>query len=84
MPNLSNARRRLIIQSQLETLANFKANRSQTEFNSALSQLQSAAQDPQKNIYEAIVNAVVGGLTHGEVVRYVRQELGFGQPQTIL
>ena len=73
-----------VIQSQLERLANFKANRSQAEFNSALSQLQSAAQDPQKNIYEAIVNAVVGGLTHGEVVRYVRQELGFGQPQTIL
>ncbi|MYI90279.1 MAG: methylmalonyl-CoA mutase [Gammaproteobacteria bacterium] len=73
-----------VIQSQLESLAHFKANRSQAAFNSALSQLQNAAQDPQKNIYEAIVNAVVGGLTHGEVVRYVRQELGFGQPQTIL
>ncbi len=72
------------IQEQLATLAEFKATRSQSAFNSALSKLQRAAQDPQENVYEAIVDAVSGGMTHGEVVRYVRQELGFGQPQTIL
>lgn len=69
---------------QLETLAEYKADRSQSVFKAALAQLQSAAQDPSKNVFGAIVHAVSGGLTHGEVVRCVREELGFGQPQTIL
>ncbi len=72
------------IRNQLDTLAEFKAHRSQAEFERSLGQLQSVAQDPRKNIFEAIVNAAVGGLTHGEIVRCVREELGFGQPQTVL
>lgn len=73
-----------VIEAQLEKLDAFKANRNRSEFNAALDQLQRAAQNPQENIFAAIVDAVANGMTHGEVIRCVRQELGFGQPQTIL
>ncbi len=73
-----------VIEQQLKKLAQYKADRSQSEFKAALAQLQQSAQDPNKNIFGAIVDAVSGGVTHGEVVRCVREELGFGQPQTIL
>ncbi len=69
---------------QLGMLKAFKANRSQATVKEATAQLQRAAQDPGANVYEAIVNAIDLGLTHGEVVHCVREELGFGQPQTIL
>ena len=73
-----------VIEAQLEKLDAFKANRNRSDFNAALDQLQRAAQNPQENIFAAIVEAVANGMTHGEVIRSVRQELGFGQPQTIL
>ena len=73
-----------VIEAQLEKFDAFKANRNRSDFNAALDQLQRAAQNPQENIFAAIVEAVANGMTHGEVIRCVRQELGFGQPQTIL
>ncbi len=73
-----------VINSHLETLARFKANRSQAEIGVALTQLQRAAQDPNENVFGAIVDSICKGLTHGEVVHCLREELGFGQPQTIL
>lgn len=73
-----------VVEAQLESLEAFKANRNQSDFNAALSQLQQAAQNTQENLFAAIVEAVANGMTHGEVIRCIRQELGFGQPQTIL
>lgn len=72
------------IDEQLARLAGFKANRSRTDFDAALARLQRSAQNPQENVFAAIVEAVASGMTHGEVIHCVRQELGFGQPQTIL
>ena len=73
-----------IISQQLHKLSQFKANRSQADFNAALSRLRQAARNKQENVFAAIVDAVSSGVTHGEVVDCIRQELGFGQPQTIL
>ena len=72
------------IAEHLNKLAQYKANRSRTQTTAALGQLQQAAQSPRENVYAAIVAAVEAGLTHGEVIRCIREELGFGQPQTIL
>ena len=63
-----------VIEAQLEKLDAFKANRNHSDFNAALDQLQRAAQNPQENIFAAIVEAVANGMTHGEVIRCVRQE----------
>ena len=73
-----------VIEQQLNRLKDYKTSRSESACTAAISQIQSAAQDPKQNIYAAIVEGVCKGLTHGEVVRLVRQELGFGQPLTIL
>ncbi len=72
------------IARQLQKLADYKANRSQTDYLNAVSRLRAVAQDESQNIYGAIVGAVSCGMTHGEVVEVLRQELGFGQPQTVL
>lgn len=69
------------IQRQLEVLAAFKKNRNKTEFNAGISKLQRAAQDESENLFGAIVEAVTLGVTHGEVVHEVRDQLGFGHPQ---
>ena len=72
------------IAGQLQKLAAYKANRNKSDYRSAVARLQAAAQDESQNIYGAIVDAVSAGMTHGEVVRLLRQELGFGQPQTLV
>lgn len=72
-----------IIEAQLETLANFKKNRSQSDFSHGVSRLQRAAQDPASNVFGATVEAVSNGVTHGEAIRVIRNELGDGQPQIV-
>ena len=72
------------IERQLNKLKEFKSNRNQSDYNAAISNLQDAAQDESQNVYGAIVDAICNGATHGEVVHHVRQELGFGQPQTTI
>ena len=69
------------IDAQLRLLKNYKDQRSKSQFQTAISDLQAAAQDTKANLYEAIVNAVSRGATHGEVVRHIREELGNGLPQ---
>ena len=73
-----------IVENQLETLRRYKMERSQSDLNTAVDRLQRAAQDESQNVYAAIVDAICDGMTHGEVVHHIRQELGFGQPQTAL
>ena len=73
-----------VVEKQLEILKQYKADRSSAEYDKALSKLQRAAQDESQNVYGAIVDSICAGMTHGEVVRHIRQELGFGQPQTTI
>lgn len=73
-----------IVDRQLKTLRQFKSDRNQSDYSKAISKLQRSAQDETHNVYEAAVDAICSGVTHGEVVQHIRQELGFGQPQTAL
>ena len=72
------------VENQLDTLEKYKSNRNRSDYNNAISRLQQAAQDETQNVYGAIVEAICSGVTHGEVVHQIRQELGFGQPQTTI
>ena len=72
------------VDRQLKALRQFKSDRNQSDHGKAISKLQRSAQDQTQNVYAAVVDAICSGVTHGEVVHHIRQELGFGQPQTTL
>ncbi|MGO8868787.1 MAG: methylmalonyl-CoA mutase [Alphaproteobacteria bacterium] len=66
-----------------EHVARFKAykdGRSQAEVDRALDTLARAANSRNENVYERVVEAAESGVTHGEIVRCLRKELGFGHP----
>ena len=69
-----------------EHVARFKAykdGRSQAEVDRALDTLARAANSGNENVYERVVEAAESGVTHGEIVRCLRKELGFGHPLTL-
>ncbi len=68
------------IESQLASLARFKRIRNNDAVRRALDELARAAADNKQNVYAAVVEAVVAGATHGEVVARLRLEMGDGQP----
>jgi len=72
------------IETQLKTLEIYKKNRSEKVCQQAIGNIQRAANNAELNLYGAIVEGICDGLTHGEAIHTVRQELGFGQPQTIV
>ena len=70
-----------------EHVARFKAykeERSQTDVRRALDTLARAANSARENVYERIVEAAEAGVTHGEIVSLLRQELGFGHPLVVV
>ncbi len=70
-----------------EHVAQFKAykrERSQANVDNALAALARAANSEKVNVYERIVEAAEGGVTHGEIVDCLRRELGFGQPLVVV
>lgn len=70
-----------------EHVARFKAyknQRSQANVDRALDALARAANSEKVNVYERIVEAAEAGVTHGEIVGCLRQELGFGQPLVVV
>ena len=58
----------------------YKDGRSQADVDRALHALARAANSQHENIYERVVLAAESGVTHGEIVRCLRKELGFGHP----
>ncbi|MEM7271814.1 MAG: acyl-CoA mutase large subunit family protein [Actinomycetota bacterium] len=58
----------------------FKAGRSQDEVDRRLASLRQAAQSEDENIFAQVVDAAEAGVTHGEIVTALRDELGFGHP----
>ncbi len=61
----------------------YKDGRSQAEVDRALDALARAANSRNENVYERVVQAAESGVTHGEIVRCLRKELGFGHPLTL-
>jgi len=72
-----------VIQAQLERLARYKAERDQDATARGLDALESAARSEEQNAYEAVVDAVLAGATHGEVCRRLRDVYGFGRPLVV-
>ena len=58
----------------------FKNERSQADVKRTLAELSRAANSKNDNVFSKVVEATAAGVTHGEVVGCLRQELGFGHP----
>ena len=61
-----------------------KAQRSLAAVAAALDELTRCAEDPQANLFGAVVDGARAGLTHEEICSRLRRDLGFGQPLTIV
>jgi methylmalonyl-CoA mutase, N-terminal domain len=70
--------------AQVESLKAFKAGRDPSRVQKGLDALTRAAQQPELNMFAAAVEAAGCGVTHGEICRVLREELGFGQPMAIV
>jgi methylmalonyl-CoA mutase N-terminal domain/subunit len=68
------------IQRCLDRLNAYKASRSPAAVQRALDDLARKAEDDRANVFEFVVAAAGAGATHGEIVRSLREVLGFGQP----
>lgn len=66
--------------AHVEAFKQFKRDRSETDVRRAVDGLRHAAQDEEANVFEKVVDAAISGVTHGEIVGTLRDELGFGNP----
>jgi methylmalonyl-CoA mutase, N-terminal domain len=72
------------IERYLERLADYRRNRDQAAVDRALDELATAAGRPRDNLLEKVVEATRAGATQGEIIRRLRDTLGFGQPLVVL
>jgi methylmalonyl-CoA mutase, N-terminal domain len=68
------------VAAQNDRLRRFKQGRSQMRLTTVLDDLARAATSKNLNVYQATIDAIRAGATHGEVTGRLRQELGFGRP----
>jgi methylmalonyl-CoA mutase N-terminal domain/subunit len=68
------------MQAHLDAFAAWKAGRSKATIDAALDGLSRAAEDPQANVFAAIVDGARAGLSNEEICARLRRDLGFGQP----
>jgi methylmalonyl-CoA mutase, N-terminal domain len=68
------------MKAHVERFKAFKSSRSQNEVNRVLDDLARAANSPNENLFQRVVEAAERGATHGEIVGRLRKELGFGHP----
>jgi methylmalonyl-CoA mutase N-terminal domain/subunit len=72
------------IEAQIAKLEAFKRDRRQAEARAGLDALARAANNPDDNVFEMVVDAAIRGATHGEICGCLRRELGFGQPLVVV
>ncbi|MEW6615463.1 MAG: methylmalonyl-CoA mutase family protein [Thermodesulfobacteriota bacterium] len=72
-----------LIEKQINRTKNLKKNRNQKKAAEALKRIREAATDPQKNVFEAVIDAVKADVTNGEMVGELRDVYGFGRPLLI-
>jgi len=70
--------------THLEAFTAFKAARSPVAVQAALDALARAADDPEQNVFGAVVEAATAGCTHGEICATLRRALGFGHPLAVI
>ncbi len=71
---------RQAMEAHVKAFKAFKADRSQATVDKAIAGLREAANDERLNTFEKVVDAAAVGVTHGEIIGTLREELGFGQP----
>ncbi|MEM9034289.1 MAG: acyl-CoA mutase large subunit family protein [Actinomycetota bacterium] len=71
------------MRAHVEAFVASKAARSRAQVDGALTALRRAAQSEDQNIYAKVVEAAEAGVTHGEIVGALRDELGFGHPLVV-
>jgi len=74
---------RQAMEAHVKAFKAFKADRSQATVDKAIAGLREAAQDESANTFEKVVDAAAVGVTHGEIIGTLREELGFGHPLII-
>ena len=72
------------VDAYLERLRDFRDDRDHEAVRRALDDLGRVFDDDTGNAYEKVVAAIDAGATHGEVVRRVREAVGFGQPLVVV
>jgi methylmalonyl-CoA mutase N-terminal domain/subunit len=70
----------MIMQEQVAKLRKMKVDRSQATVDRSTRVLREAAQSETENLFAAEIEAVRAGLTQGEIIAVLREELGFGHP----
>ena len=66
--------------AHVQAFKRFKQERGTAEVATAIDELRRAAQSEDLNVFEKVVDAAGAGVTHGEIVGTLRDELGFGDP----
>lgn len=72
-----------LVEKHLRRLENYKKNRDQERVKVALGKLGVACKNRTQNIFEATIFAIEAGCTHGEVIKELRDQLGFGYPNIV-
>ncbi|MDP6709311.1 MAG: acyl-CoA mutase large subunit family protein [Alphaproteobacteria bacterium] len=68
------------IQAQVDKFRHFKESRSQAAVAAAETALRRAANNEAENLFERVVGGAIAGMSHGEIVATLRDELGTGEP----
>ncbi|KQY63482.1 MULTISPECIES: acyl-CoA mutase large subunit family protein [unclassified Nocardioides] len=68
------------MEAHVAAFRDFKRSRSESEVRRGIDGLRAAAEDESKNVFASVVDAATAGVTHGEIVATLRDELGFGNP----
>ncbi|MFA4928379.1 MAG: acyl-CoA mutase large subunit family protein [Patulibacter sp.] len=71
------------MRAHVEAFRAFKEQRSDAEVRRQLTALRRAAQSSDENVFARVVEAAYVGVTHGELVEALRDELGFGHPLVV-
>ncbi len=72
------------MRAHVEAFRAFKEQRSDAEVRRQLTALRRAAQSSDENVFAHVVEAAYAGVTHGELVGALRDELGFGHPLVVV
>ena len=69
-----------LIEKQIERTKRLKEKRNQKKANNAIEMIRKATADSTRNIFQAVIEAIKEDVTHGEIVRELRDVYGFGSP----
>ncbi|MEM9710569.1 MAG: acyl-CoA mutase large subunit family protein [Actinomycetota bacterium] len=72
-----------VMRAHVEAFVAAKEARGAADVDRAVTALRRAAQSEDENVFARVVDAAEAGVTHGEIVAALRDELGFGDPLVV-